>query len=72
MKLKLLTSLFFISFGSYAQTYVKLNGATSLLGIPGIGIEVPVSKKNEFSVGCYYVILEFSFYWKVFREAIRL
>ena len=50
MKLKLLTSLFFISFGSYAQTYVKLNGATSLLGIPGIGIEVPVSKKMSFQL----------------------
>ena len=39
-----LTFLFFLSMGSYAQTYIKLNGATSLIGIPGIGIEVPVSK----------------------------
>ena len=50
MRLKLLTFLFFISVGSQAQTYIKLNGATSLLGIPGIGIEVPVSKKMTFQL----------------------
>ena len=50
MKFKLLTFLFFLSIGSYAQTYIKLNGATSLLGIPGIGIEVPISKKMSFQL----------------------
>ena len=50
MRLKLFTFLFFLSVGSQAQTYIKLNGATSLLGIPGIGIEVPVSKKMTFQL----------------------
>ena len=50
MRLKLLTFLFFLSVGSQAQTYIKLNGATSLLGMPGIGIEVPVSKKMTFQL----------------------
>ena len=50
MKFKLLTFLFFLSIGSYAQTYIKLNGVTSLLGIPGIGIEVPISKKMSFQL----------------------
>ena len=50
MRLKLLTFLFFISVGSQAQTYIKLNGATSILGVPGIGIEVPLSKKFSFQL----------------------
>ena len=34
----------------YSQSYIKLNGATSVLGIPGIGIEVPLSKKFSFQL----------------------
>ena len=32
----------------YSQSYIKLNGATGILGVPGIGIEVPLSKKFSF------------------------
>ena len=46
----ILFALFYItSLSSYSQTYIKINGATSLLGIPGVGVEVPVSKKFSFS-----------------------
>ena len=34
----------------YSQSYIKLNGATGILGIPGIGIEVPLSKKFSFQL----------------------
>ena len=34
----------------YSQSYIKLNGATGILGVPGIGIEVPLSKKFSFQL----------------------
>ena len=47
----ILFALFYItSLSSYSQTYIKINGATSLLGIPGVGVEVPVSKKFSFQL----------------------
>ena len=50
MKTRLLLFLFFFSYNVYSQTYIKLNGATSLVGVPGIGIEVPISKKFTFQL----------------------
>ena len=50
MKTRLLLFLFFFSYNVYSQTYIKINGATSLVGVPGIGIEVPLSKKFTFQL----------------------
>ena len=50
MKFKFFALFYIISLSSYSQTYIKINGATSLLGIPGIGIEVPISKKFSFQL----------------------
>ena len=33
-----------------SQTYIKFNAATALLGIPGIAVEVPISKKFTFQL----------------------
>ena len=50
MKTKLLLFFLLFSYNVYSQTYIKLNGATSLFGVPGIGIEVPISKKFTFQL----------------------
>ena len=50
MKTRLLLFFFLFSYNVYSQTYIKLNGATSLVGVPGIGIEVPISKKFTFQL----------------------
>ena len=55
MKTRLLLFLFFFSYNVYSQTYIKINGATSLVGVPGIGIEVPLSKKFTFQANKHYL-----------------
>ena len=42
--------LLLISYNNYSQTYIKLNAATTVFGVPGIGVEVPVSNKMTFQL----------------------
>ena len=42
--------LLLISYSIYSQTYIKVNAPTTVLGVPGIGVEVPVSKKMTFQL----------------------
>ena len=51
--MKLYTGLlfsFFISNNIFSQTHVKLNAPTTIIGIPGLGIELPISKKFTFQL----------------------
>ena len=42
--------LLLTSYSIYSQTYIKVNAPTTVLGVPGIGVEVPVSKKMTFQL----------------------
>ncbi len=50
MKQLLFIVFAFSSLQASSQSYLKLNGASSLLGIPGIGVEIPISKKMSFQL----------------------
>ena len=34
----------------FSQTYIKLNTPTTILGVPGLGVELPISKKLTFQL----------------------
>ena len=51
MKKSILIILFLLfHLEGISQTYIKFNAATALLGIPGIAVEVPISKKFTFQL----------------------
>ena len=47
-----ITLIFILVFNSniFSQTYIKLNTPTTILGIPGLGVELPISKKLAFQL----------------------
>ena len=44
--------IFILVFNSniFSQTYIKLNTPTTILGVPGLGVELPISKKLTFQL----------------------
>ena len=60
MKKSILIILFLLfHLEGISQTYIKFNAATALLGIPGIAVEVPISKNLPFNLNqqCPFGIL---------------
>ncbi|MGL5111948.1 MAG: DUF3575 domain-containing protein [Flavobacterium sp.] len=49
MKHTLAILIFLVVTSSFGQTYLKLNGATALVGVPNIGIETSIGKKLTFN-----------------------
>jgi Protein of unknown function (DUF3575) len=50
MKKLILVLVLLVSFHFQGQTYVKFNPLTTLLTVPGIGIETSIGKKSTFQV----------------------
>ena len=58
----LLSSFFLLTLASNAQTYLKINGLSAIVGVPQVGIETSIGAKSTFSVDV------FASFWKSFDE----
>lgn len=59
---KVILFFFFLLFSlvTTAQTYIKLNGLSALVGVPQVGIETSIGAKSTFSIDV------FASFWKSF------
>lgn len=53
MKKAILFSFVLFSIASSAQTYIKLNGLSALVGVPQVGIETSIGTKSTFNIDAF-------------------